>query len=86
MALTHIEPIPARVSWDRRHSRPRSVAWQGGELRVTEVASRRDELAAFPAGGGPRITYLLETDGGGRASVVYDARHGAWYVDGLEAA
>ena len=86
MALVSIPRTRARVRWDRRHARPASVAWGGRRLRVVAVAAQRDELAAFPVDRGPRVTYLVQTDGAGQASLVFDARAGAWYVEALEAA
>ncbi len=86
MALVSIPPTAARVTWDRRRARPASVTWDGRRVRVVALAARREELAAFPIGHGPRVTYLVETDGAGRASLVFDARAGRWYLDALEAA
>ena len=64
MALTKITPRPARVQWDRRHGRPSTVRVGGRQLTVTGLDAMRDETAAYPADLGPRITYLVETDGG----------------------
>jgi hypothetical protein len=83
MALQQIPPVEARVRWDRGRSRPSRVRWQGGDLSVVGVEAQRDELAAYPADRGPRVTYLLETDAG-RASLIFDGRRRRWYVDALE--
>ena len=86
MALIHISPAEAHVRWDRAADRPSSVRWTGGTLRVVELDAVRDERAAFPADLGPRITYVLRTADGGRASVVFDGRRGRWYVEAIEQA
>jgi hypothetical protein len=86
MALTKISPIEAQVRWDRRQARPREVRWNGRSLGVVDLASVRDERAAFPVDRGPRVTYLLRTDDGGQASVVYDGRRRRWYVEAIDPA
>lgn len=85
MALTKITPTAARVQWDRRRARPSTVRVAGRQLTVTALDAIRDETAAYPAGRGPRITYLVETDGG-QASLVFDERRRRWFVDGLDPA
>jgi hypothetical protein len=85
MALTKITPVPAHVRWDRRHARPISVQIGGRQLRVTGLDSVRDEMAAYPATRGPRITFLVETDAG-QASLVFDGRRRRWYVEALDQA
>ncbi len=85
MALVRIPPVRASVRWDHDLRRPRDVRWAGGHhLRVTELASVRDERAAYPASQGPRLTLLVRTDGGGRASIAFDGRR--WYLEALEPA
>lgn len=86
MALVKIAPTEAHVDWDRLHGRPRQIRWRGQHLRVVGLNAVRSELSAYPADRGPRITYLLETDGGGQASLVFDGWRRRWYVEGLEAA
>lgn len=78
-------PIEAHVRWDRRRARPAAVRWPGHCLSVLEVTAQRDELAAYPAERGPRVTYLLETDGG-RAALVFDGGRRRWYLQALDAA
>ncbi len=85
MALTKITPTEARVHWDRRRSRPSTVLVAGRQLTVTSLDAIRDETAAYPADRGPRITYLVETDGG-HASLVFDGRRRRWFVDALDEA
>ena len=85
MALTKITPTAARVRWDRHRGRPAAVRVAGRQLTVTALDAMRDETAAYPADRGPRVTYLVETDGG-QASLVYDPRHGRWFVDALDEA
>lgn len=85
MALTKITPTEARVRWDRHRGRPAAVRVAGRQLTVTALDAVRDETAAYPAERGPRITYLVETDGG-QASLIYDGRRRRWYVDALDEA
>jgi hypothetical protein len=86
MALTRISPVEARVDWDQRRSQPRLVSWNGKRLAVTGTTSVRDERAAYPIGRGPRVTYLLQTDDGGQASLVFDGRRRRWYVEAIDPA
>ena len=86
MALTQIPPVEAHVRWDRRTERPVEVRWNGHQLRVVGMSAVRDERAAYPVGRGPRITFVLDTEDGGRASVVFDGRRRRWYVEALEPA
>jgi hypothetical protein len=72
--------VEAQVRWDRNGGRPLSVRWGRQRLKVIEVAAQRDEMAAYPAQRGPRITYLLETDRG-RAALVLDGRRRRWYLE-----
>lgn len=85
MAMTKITPTRARVHWDRRADRPRTVRVGQRRLVVTGIDSIRDETSAYPASLGPRVTFLIETDEG-QASLVYDGRRRGWYVEALEAA
>lgn len=86
MALIQIPPAEAHVRWDRSADRPASVRWGGGTLRVVELDAVRDERSAYPAGHGPRVTYLLRIAGGGRASLVFDGRRRRWFVEAIERA
>jgi hypothetical protein len=86
MALVQITPIPARVRWDRFADRPAEVSWPGHHLRVLELDAVRDERAAYPAERGPRVTFVLRTDDGGRASVVFDGRRRRWFLEAVERA
>ena len=86
MALVQISPIEAHVRWDRHADRPAEVRWNGHHLRVTELDAVRDERAAYPAAQGPRVTFVLRTEDGGRASVVFDGRRRRWFLEALERA
>ncbi len=35
---------------------------------------------------GPRVTFVLRTDDGGRASVVFDGRRRRWFLEAVERA
>ena len=86
MALVQIPPIEAHVRWDRRADRPSEVRWRGHNHRVVRLDAVRDERSAYPAERGPRVTFVLGTDDGGRASVVFDGRRRRWYLEAVEAA
>lgn len=85
MALVQITPVPARVRWNRAKARPASVRLGDRNLAVIGLKAIRDEMAAYPAARGPRITFLVETDGG-EASLVFDGRRRRWYVEALDQA
>jgi hypothetical protein len=85
MAMTKITPVRAHVRWDRQQDRPTAVQVGDRRLLVTAIDSVRDETAAYPVNRGPRVTFLLETDGG-QASLVFDGRRRRWYVEALEPA
>ena len=84
MALVHVPPTEAHVRWDRTANRPGEVSWDGRHHRVIELDAVRDERAAYPADRGPRLTFVLRTDDGGRASVAYDGRR--WILEAVEQA
>lgn len=86
MALVQIPPVEARVRWDRRADRPAEMRWSGRRVRVVQLDSVRDERSAYPAGRGPRVTYILRTEDGGRASLVFDGRRRRWFLDAVEVA
>jgi hypothetical protein len=86
VALTQIPPAEAQVRWDRAARRPASVRWGGGLLHVIDLDAIRDERSAYPAERGPRVTYLLRTAEGGRASLVFDGRRRRWFVEAIEEA
>jgi hypothetical protein len=86
MALIKISPIEAHVRWDRHADRPAEVRWSGQQHRVVELDAIRDERSAYPADRGPRVTFLVRTDDGGRASVVFDGRRRRWFLEAIEAA
>ena len=86
MALIQIPPAEAQVRWDRSADRPSAVRWGGGTLRVVELYALRDERSAYPVERGPRVTLVLRTDDGGRASLVFDGRRRRWFVEALEQA
>ncbi len=86
MALVQIPPVEAHVTWDSGRNRPTQLRWYGRQLRVTELTAVRDERAAYPASRGPRVTLLVRTEGGGRASIVFEGRRRRWFVEALEEA
>lgn len=86
MALVQISPIEAHVRWDRQAGRPSEVRWRGHHVKVVELDAVRDERSAYPAERGPRVTYVLRTEGGGRASVVFDGRRRRWFLEAVERA
>lgn len=84
MALVHIPPVQARVRWDRSAARPAEVRWAGHRLRIVQLDGVRDERAAFPVERGPRITFTVRGDDGGRAAVAFDGRR--WFLEAVEPA
>jgi hypothetical protein len=86
MALVQIPPIEAHVRWDRAADRPGEVRWAGRHLRVIDLDAVRDERSAYRPERGPRITFVLRTDDGGRASLVFDERRRRWFLEAVERA
>ncbi|MDQ4036137.1 MAG: hypothetical protein M3153_09410 [Chloroflexota bacterium] len=86
MALVQISPIEAHVRWDRHADRPAEVRCNGHHLRVTDLDAVRDERSAYPAERGPRVTFVLRTADGGRASVAFDGRRRRWFLEAVEQA
>ncbi len=86
MALIQINPVEAQVRWDRHAGRPAEVRWSGNHLRVASLDAVRDERSAYPADRGPRVTFVLRTTDGGRASVAFDGRRRRWFVEAVERA
>ena len=84
MALVNVSPTPARIRWDRLRRRPREVRWGTDRHRIVGLDHVRDERAAYPIERGPRLTLVVRTDDGGRASLSYDGRR--WLVDAVEEA
>jgi len=85
MAPTTKAPTPALVHWDHTADRPTRVRWGGHAVRVTRLASVRDERHAYLAERGPRLTMVVETSSGA-ATLVFDAAAGRWYVEGADQA
>lgn len=83
MALTNIEPTQARVLWDARRGHPTRIVAGARRMRVLQVRGQRDELAAFRADVGPRITYHLMTDVG-EVALVFDARRRTWHIEAID--
>lgn len=86
MALVQIPPVEAQVRWDRHAARPVEVRWKGHHLQIVRLSVVRDERAAYPAGRGPRVTFVVDTAEGGRAAVAFDGARRRWYVEALEPA
>jgi hypothetical protein len=86
MALVQISPVEAQVRWDHQAHRPTDIRWDGQHRRVTQLDAVRDERSAYPAERGPRVTFVLRTDDGGRASVSFDGRRGRWFLEAVESA
>jgi leucyl-tRNA synthetase len=50
------------------------------------IVLKPDERSAYPADRGPRVTYVLRIEDGGRASVVFDGRLRRWFLEAVERA
>lgn len=85
MALVKINPVQARVRWDRGTARPTHIRLGDRELAVTSLKAIRDEMAAYPAERGPRVTYLVDTERG-EASLVFDGRRRRWFLEAIDEA
>ena len=85
MALVKINPVHARVRWDRGSAGPSHIRIRDRQLAVTGLKAVRDEMAAYPAERGPRVTYLVDTERG-EASLVYDGRRHRWFVEAIDEA
>jgi len=86
MALVQIPPVEAQVRWDHHAHRPTEIRWDGEHRRVVDLDAVRDERSAYPADRGPRVTFILRTDDGGRASLVFDGRRRRWFLEAVEPA
>jgi hypothetical protein len=86
MALTSISPVAATVGFDADQGLPARVRFADRDLRVVRVGAVRDERAAYPAGGSPRLTVVVEVDSGESLELLYDARARRWFVDALDPA
>ena len=86
MALVSITPIAATVAWDARQLRPTRVRFGDRELKVSRLATIRDERAAYPAGSSPRLMLVVEVESGESLELVFDARRRRWFVDALDPA
>jgi len=85
VALVQIAPVRALVRWDRSADRPAEVRWgTHHRLRVVDLDAVRDERAAFPADRGPRVTFTVRVEGGGRAAIAFDGRR--WFLEAVEQA
>lgn len=85
MALVKINPLQASVRWDRRTEQPSRIRVANRSMTVTALKAVRDEMAAYPATRGPRITYLVATERG-EASLVYDGRRRRWFLEAIDEA
>ena len=84
MALISISPVAASVAWDSRGALPIRIRFGDRNLRVARLSAIRDERAAYPAGSGPRLTLVVESDAGEPLELVFDARRRRWFVDALD--
>ncbi|MEO8246503.1 MAG: hypothetical protein ABI622_05205 [Chloroflexota bacterium] len=85
MALVKINPLQARVHWNRSADHPSRIRVADRDLAVTAVKAVRDETSAYPADRGPRVTYLVAT-AQGEASLVFDGRRRRWFLEAVDEA
>lgn len=86
MALVSITPVAASVAWDAQQLLPTLVRFGDRELRVSRLATVRDERAAYPAGCSPRLMLVVEVESGESVELVFDARRRRWFVDAVDPA
>ena len=85
MAIVRVTPTQVDVSCGIFDGRPRSIRLANARVPVLEIAQVRDELAAYPSGGGPRRIFDVLTPDA-RLRLAYDKRRRRWLLEGLEAA
>lgn len=85
MALTTITPVPVEVRWDHAADRPRFVRWAARQLTVRSLAVVRDERHAYRPDRGPRVTLVVDAEGG-QAVLVFDALRRRWTMEAIDPA
>jgi hypothetical protein len=83
MAMVRISPIPVEVACDRLNGRPRSIRLARDTVPVVGVARVRNELAAYPAGSGPRTLFEIQTPDA-RLALSFEHRRRRWLLEGLD--
>ncbi len=83
MAMVRVEPVPVRVRTDWFDGRPREITWGLERLAITSLALVRDETSAYPAGGGPRTVFEVDTSRA-RLALTFEHRTRRWTIDGLD--
>lgn len=83
MSLLRI-PGPERTVVADRHGRPRSIIVGKERLAVTAVEAVREEVAAYPRGGGPRTLFIIRA-GRRRFRLVHQHQDRRWLVEALAA-
>ncbi len=85
MAIVRVTPTQVDVRCGLFDGRPRAVKVARERVPVIEIEHVRDELAAYPAGRGPRRIFEVLTPDA-RMRLAYERRHRRWLLEGMEAA
>ena len=85
MAIVRVTPTEVEVSCGFFDGKPRQIRLANERVPVIEIAHVRDELAAYPAAGGPRRIFEVRTPDA-RLRLAYERRRRRWLLEGLEAA
>lgn len=86
MALVSIPPVPTHVHFSRRSRLPAEAHGDGHRLRIVGLDRVRDERAAFRGTTGPKVTLVVRTADGGRATIAFHASSRRWFLEALEPA
>lgn len=85
MAIVNVTPTEIRVRCNWLDGRPRTVEFRDQRVPVINIDHVRDELAAYPAGRGPRRIFDVRTPSA-RLRLAFESRQRRWLLEGLDAA
>lgn len=85
MAIVRVTPTEVDVSCGFFDGRPKEIRIANERVRVIEIDQVRDEIAAYPAGLGPRRIFDVRT-ADARLRLAFEKRRRRWLLEGLEAA
>lgn len=85
MAIVRVTPTQVDVTCGFFDGRPRQIRIANERVPVIEINQVRDEIAAYPAAGGPRRIFDVRTRDA-RLRLAFEKRGRRWWLEGLEAA